>query len=415
MDITIIGTGNMARGIATRALAGGHTVTLLGTTREKAQALAGELSGDVHAGTVGDPLSGAVVVLAVWYQALDDLLGRYGDQLTGKTVVDITNPVDPQTYAPLTVDAGSAAQEIALKAPGAKVVKAFNTTFAGSLVEGEVAGQPLDVFVAADDDEAKARVRELAESSGLRVLDAGPLAHARQLEGGGVPAHGDPARAWRHLRQRVEGRLLETRLDEQIAAPRGARARAAQPIEHALDSGLERGSRHTEAGGDLAVRREVDEQLENLPVVRAKRFAGCLQQLRNRRRQVGSAIGHHVNGGTQLASWSALVHDAVGAREHRWDDHCRVGVGGVQQDAWSRDLRLDAAAEQQAVRAWQLIVEDHDIGSRSIEQRPQLFTIRGGADAHEPGPGGDRGLEAHTNGGMIIDNRDPNRGTHCVQ
>ena len=62
------------------------------------------------------------------------------------------------------------------------MVKAFNTTFAGSLVDGQVAGQPLDVFVASDDDDAKAKVRELAESAGLRVLDAGPLAHARQLE-----------------------------------------------------------------------------------------------------------------------------------------------------------------------------------------------------------------------------------------
>jgi predicted dinucleotide-binding enzyme len=185
MDITIIGTGNMARGIATRALAGGNTVTLLGTDSDKAQALADELSGDVRTGTVGDPISGDVVVLAVWYQALDDVLGRYGDQLTGKTVIDITNPVDPNTYAPLTVEAGSAAQEIAAKAPGAKVVKAFNTTFAGSLVEGAVSGQPLDVFIASDHDEAKAKVKELAESAGLRVLDAGPLAIARQLEGAG--------------------------------------------------------------------------------------------------------------------------------------------------------------------------------------------------------------------------------------
>jgi len=185
MDITIIGTGNMARGIATRALAGGNTVTLLGTDAEKAQALAGELSGDVRTGTVGDPISGDVVVLAVWYQALDDVLARYGDQLTGKTIVDITNPVDPQTYAPLTLEAGSAAQEIAQKAPGAKVVKAFNTTFAGSLLEGRVGGQPLDVFVASDDEDAKATVRDLAESAGLRVLDAGPLAHAQQLEGAG--------------------------------------------------------------------------------------------------------------------------------------------------------------------------------------------------------------------------------------
>ena len=185
MDITIIGTGNMARGIATRALAGGQTVTLLGTDAENAQALAGELGENVRAGTVGDPISGDVVVLAVWYQVLDDVLARYGDQLAGKTVVDITNPVDPETYAPLTVQAGSAAQEIAQKAPGAKVVKAFNTTFAGSLLKGGVDGQPLDVFVASDDEGAKADVRKLAESAGLRVLDAGPLAHARQLEGAG--------------------------------------------------------------------------------------------------------------------------------------------------------------------------------------------------------------------------------------
>ena len=181
MDITIIGTGNMARGIATRALSGGHAVTLLGTDQEKAAGLAGELSGDVRTGTVGDPISGDVVVLAVWYQALDDVLGRYGDQLAGKTVIDITNPVDPETYAPLTVEAGSAAQEIAQKAPGAKVIKAFNTTFAGTLADG----QPLDLFIASDDDDAKATVTELAKSAGLNVVDAGPLAHARQLEGAG--------------------------------------------------------------------------------------------------------------------------------------------------------------------------------------------------------------------------------------
>jgi 8-hydroxy-5-deazaflavin:NADPH oxidoreductase len=185
MEITIIGTGNMARGIATRALAGGNAVTLHGTSADKAQALAGELSGDVRAGAIGDPISGDVVVLAVWYQMLDDVLGRYADQLDGKVVVDITNPVDTQTFQPLNVAAGSAAQEIAQKVPGSKVVKAFNTTFAGTLVEGQVGGQPLDVFVASDDEDAKALLRRLAEDSGMRLVDAGPLAIARQLEGAG--------------------------------------------------------------------------------------------------------------------------------------------------------------------------------------------------------------------------------------
>ena len=182
MDITIIGTGNMARGIATRALAGGNHVTLLGRSSEKAQALADELSGDVRAGQVGDPLSGDAVVLAVWYQAVDDVLRRYEGELEGKVVVDITNPVDTETYAPLNIEAGSVAQEIAARVPAAKVVKAFNTTFAGTLVAGQVAGEKLDVLLASDDEEAKSVVSRLASDGGMRPIDAGPLALAHQLE-----------------------------------------------------------------------------------------------------------------------------------------------------------------------------------------------------------------------------------------
>ena len=182
MDITIIGTGNMARGIATRALAGDNRVTLLGTSIEKAQALADELSGDVRAGQVGDPLAGDVVVLAVWYQAVGDVLRRYEGELDGKVVVDITNPVDTETYAPLRIEAGSVAQEIAARVPGAKVVKAFNTTFAGTLVAGQVAGEQLDLLLASDDEEAKDAVSRLAADGGMRPIDAGPLALAHQLE-----------------------------------------------------------------------------------------------------------------------------------------------------------------------------------------------------------------------------------------
>jgi NADPH-dependent F420 reductase len=182
MDITIIGTGNMARGIAARALAGGHSVALRGREPGKAEALASELPGDVKAGTVGDPLSGEVVVLAIPYGAVDDVLRDYAGQLDGKVVVDITNPVDFSSFTPLTLDAGSAAQEIARKAPDAKVVKAFNTTFAGTLAEGEVAGQPLDVLVASDDTGAKGVVSEIVEDGGLRAIDVGALERARELE-----------------------------------------------------------------------------------------------------------------------------------------------------------------------------------------------------------------------------------------
>jgi len=180
MDITIIGTGDMGRGIATRVLARDHLVTLLGTETAKAEAFAGELSGDVRAGQVGDPLAGDVVVLAVWYGAVHDILNRYGDQLDGKVVVDITNPIGFDAFEPLRLEAGSAAQEIAAKAPGAKVVKAFNTTFAGTLGDGRVGGQPLHVLIASDADDATDTVSRIVTDAGLRPIDAGPLRRARE-------------------------------------------------------------------------------------------------------------------------------------------------------------------------------------------------------------------------------------------
>ena len=182
MQITIIGTGNMGRSIATRAVAGGHSVLLLGTSKDNADQVAREFAGDVRTGTVGDPIPGDVVVLAVWYPVVHDVLGKYGNALDGKVIVDITNPIDPQAFEPLRLEAGSAAQEIQGAAPRARVVKAFNTTFAGTLAEGEVAGQALDVLLASDDEDAKQAVSEFVRQIGLRPIDAGQLARARELE-----------------------------------------------------------------------------------------------------------------------------------------------------------------------------------------------------------------------------------------
>src|SRR4051794_40068405 len=184
MDITIVGTGNMGRAIATRALAGGHNVTLIGTERNKAQELAEELargaSGSVQA---ADSPTGEVVILAVWYPVTLEVVRQYGGQLEGKVIVDITNPIDTDAFEPLRPDAGSGAEELAAAAPhDASVVKAFNTTFAGTLASGEVSGTQLDVLIAGDDADANAKVAELVESSGLRAIDAGPLRRARELE-----------------------------------------------------------------------------------------------------------------------------------------------------------------------------------------------------------------------------------------
>jgi len=182
--ITIIGAGNMARGIAARAQAGGHAVQILARDAEAAAKLAGELGGGITTGGIGDAVTGEIVVLALPYDAALAVAEELRDALAGKVVVDITNPVDFATFDRLVTPAdSSAAEEIAKVVPASKVVKAFNTTFAGTLVGGEVAGEKLDVLVAADDAEAKAAVVELVESSGMRGLDAGPLKRSHQLEG----------------------------------------------------------------------------------------------------------------------------------------------------------------------------------------------------------------------------------------
>ncbi len=184
-NITIIGNGNMARGIATRALAAGRTVEILGQDAAKAKALAGELGTGVASGTTAAAPQGDIVVLAVPFEAAKSVVSGYGDALAGKTLVDITNPVNFETFDSLVVGPGtSAAEEIARLAPaGANVVKAFNTTFAGTLVAGQSAGQPLDVFIAGDDAAANSAVSSFVSAAGLRPLVVGPLKRARELEG----------------------------------------------------------------------------------------------------------------------------------------------------------------------------------------------------------------------------------------
>ena len=189
MNITVIGTGNMGKGIGSRLVKGGHRLTLIDKDKESANVLASELrdvaaqEATVEVGSYEEGVQDDVVILAVWYPINLSITGQLGNQLVGKLVVDIANPLN-ETFDGLATQPGSSsAEELARALPNSRVVKAFNTTFAGTLVAGEVSGQPLDVFIAGDDDNAKAVVAELVRSGGLKSVDAGPLERSRQLEG----------------------------------------------------------------------------------------------------------------------------------------------------------------------------------------------------------------------------------------
>lgn len=163
-NISIFGKGNMAQALKARYEEAGNTVTLIG---HEADAVLGE-----------------IVILAVPYPAVDDILSKYASALNGKIVVDITNPLDFNTFDSLVVPAdSSAAAEIAKKVPGAKVLKAFNTNFAASLTTKKVADAvQTTVLVAGDDEDAKNTFTATLSVSGLNVIDAGSLKRARELE-----------------------------------------------------------------------------------------------------------------------------------------------------------------------------------------------------------------------------------------
>jgi predicted dinucleotide-binding enzyme len=188
MDVTIIGTGNMARGIGSRVLAGGHDLTVVGKDSQRAEAVAADLggAGTVKTAITGDRIEGEVVVLAVYYPDARVAAKQYADQLAGKVVVDITNPVNESFDELVVPPGGSATDELPALAGGARFVKAFNTTFATPLTAGEVAGQRLDVLIAADDEDAKGKVAALARDGGLSPIDVGPLRRARELEAMGL-------------------------------------------------------------------------------------------------------------------------------------------------------------------------------------------------------------------------------------
>ncbi|HLO14046.1 MAG TPA: NAD(P)-binding domain-containing protein, partial [Anaerolineales bacterium] len=127
---------------------------------------------------------GDVVVLALWYGTNIEVVKQLGSKLAGKVVVDIANPLNSTYNGLVTPPDSSSAEEVAkAAAPGAKVVKAFNTTYAGTLLARQVAGQPLDVFIAGDDANAKEEVAQLVKDGGMRPVDTGPLSRARQIEG----------------------------------------------------------------------------------------------------------------------------------------------------------------------------------------------------------------------------------------
>ncbi len=192
MNLSFIGgTGPEGKGLAYRFALAGHELVIGSRSRERGEAAAREIAERVPNSTVRGAdnadaaREGTIVVLTVPFAAQADTLPALREALDGKIVVSTAVPLSFEGGKPamLPVAEGSAAEQAQALLPGARVVGAFHNLGAAKLWEGDA---PLeqDVIVCADDADAKREISSLAEQiRGVRVVDGGPLASSRYVEG----------------------------------------------------------------------------------------------------------------------------------------------------------------------------------------------------------------------------------------
>ncbi len=184
MKIGIIGAGNVGSALGRGWAAKGHDITfgVRNPGDAKTQEAVKAMGGRARAVSVRDAASGAeVLVLATPWEAAQDAIKAAGD-LAGKILVDATNPLKPDLSGLALGHTTSAAEEVARWAPGARVIKAFNTIGAKHMASPRFGRESASMFICGNDATAKKTVAALAEALGFEPVDAGPLAQARLLE-----------------------------------------------------------------------------------------------------------------------------------------------------------------------------------------------------------------------------------------
>jgi len=180
MNIVIVGAGNVGRALGGGWLKAGHKVTMAVRDPGGGNAAALKQQGFGIVAAKDAATAGDVIVLSVPWPALPAAVKSLGP-LAGKIVVDATNPLAPDMSLAIGHN-DSAGETVARLAPGARVVKAFNTTGADNMADSRYGAGKLVMLVAGDDAQAKTTVTSLASDLGFEGIDAGPLAMSRQLE-----------------------------------------------------------------------------------------------------------------------------------------------------------------------------------------------------------------------------------------
>jgi predicted dinucleotide-binding enzyme len=188
MKIGIIGAGNMGAGLGKLWAKAGHEV-LFSYSRDENKLLeiAAAAGSTAKAGTIQDVAAQDIILLAVWLPALAEIIQAVGS-LDGKIVITCVSGLQPdftgQTVGLATSLTISVAETIQKLVPNAKVVEAFNTTFAEIIASDsrQFGSDSPSVFYCGDDVEAKRIAAHLIEDCGFEAIDAGNLLVARTLE-----------------------------------------------------------------------------------------------------------------------------------------------------------------------------------------------------------------------------------------
>jgi predicted dinucleotide-binding enzyme len=196
MRIGIVGTGNMGQALGLRWARAGHEVLFGSRDVKKAKAIAADGSASTQAADFDAAAAFGEVVLYTVRDYFPSQLLKEPQALSGKIVIDCNNSAilgldipDPKNRPGIhfTTPVPSYAERLAADAPGARVVKAFNT-MASQVIElgrDQLANRLFSVFLCSDDEQAKSVVNQLAEELGFIGVDCGGLERAQLVEGVG--------------------------------------------------------------------------------------------------------------------------------------------------------------------------------------------------------------------------------------
>lgn len=188
--IAIIGaSGNMGSAISKSLSKGNYRLLLFSNEKEKTEALINEIKNS-HAAADLEALEcptdasweADVIILAVPFQAEKELAEKIREVANQKIVISIANPLNEAYEGLVTSPGTSAAEELQKLLPNAKVVKAFNTTFAADFITPVIDGKQVDSFIAGNDEEALQTISELVTTAGFNPIVAGDLSVSRTLE-----------------------------------------------------------------------------------------------------------------------------------------------------------------------------------------------------------------------------------------